>query len=178
MIAYSPRELRERYDFIVHIGRHELFGILNGRPPDGIMKCRDAYPTDIHGFGKFAIARGDALCGDYHAPHDKCDKFEAMYACDLAMHAYTVADWKRAQKVWALDFIIACQKEYTNEVGIRMKINGREVIRTAYQRGYISRKVKIDEQPVLHGRRGDYILAPCYESTQYCKRYYLAEEVK
>lgn len=56
-----------------------------------------------------------------------------------------------------------------------MKIQGREVIRTAYQRGYVSRKVKLDEQPILHGRRGDYILAPCYHTTRYCARLYLEE---
>lgn len=47
-----------------------------------------------------------------------------------------------------------------------------------YQRGYISRKVNMDEQPVKVAggiRRGQlYVDAPCETSTQYSFRYYLA----
>ena len=48
---------------------------------------------------------------------------------------------------------------------------------TKYQRGYISRKIDPDNQPVLTAkgnRRGQkYVLLPCYHSTQYCIRQYL-----
>lgn len=47
----------------------------------------------------------------------------------------------------------------------------------AYQRGYVSRKVDIGEQPVYEAkgsRKGQlYILEPCYTSTKYCFRHYL-----
>lgn len=46
-----------------------------------------------------------------------------------------------------------------------------------YQRGYISRKTNLFEQPVLIAggkRKGQlYILVPCFRTTRYCMRMYL-----
>lgn len=48
-----------------------------------------------------------------------------------------------------------------------------------YQRGYVSRKVDIGEQPVLEAkgnRNGQfYILVPCHTSSRYCFRHYLTK---
>lgn len=55
-----------------------------------------------------------------------------------------------------------------------MTINNRQVINAAYQRGYVSRKTDLSKQPILKGRKGEYILAPCFDTTRYCKRLYLA----
>ena len=54
-----------------------------------------------------------------------------------------------------------------------MIIQNREVAFTSYQRGYISRKTCLDNQPILHGRKGDYVLGPAFNTTQFCIRYYL-----
>lgn len=50
---------------------------------------------------------------------------------------------------------------------------------TTYQRGYVSRKVDIDSQ-VVHAaggkRKNDlYVLLPCFNSSQYCMRQYIAK---
>ena len=50
----------------------------------------------------------------------------------------------------------------------------------AYQRGYVSRRIDIGNQPVLiakgGSRRGQpYILEPCFTSSQYCFRHYLTK---
>jgi len=51
---------------------------------------------------------------------------------------------------------------------------GYKRTRSAYQRGYISRKTNIDEQPVLSTKRGDlYVILPCYSSSQYSIRQYI-----
>lgn len=46
-----------------------------------------------------------------------------------------------------------------------------------YTRSYVSRKIRIEDQPVkLAGgnRKGQlYVLAPCFTSSQYCYRVYL-----
>ena len=48
-----------------------------------------------------------------------------------------------------------------------------------YQKGYVSRRVDIGNQPVLTAkghRAGElYILEPCYTSTRYCFRHYLVK---
>lgn len=49
--------------------------------------------------------------------------------------------------------------------------------RTAWQRGYISRKTDINTQPVKYDRYGNpYVLVPSYQSTQYCVRRYLTNK--
>ena len=51
--------------------------------------------------------------------------------------------------------------------------NGRQ----AYQRGYVSRKIDINNQPVLTSGKGElYVLFPCWTSTQYCIRQYIYKE--
>ena len=53
-------------------------------------------------------------------------------------------------------------------------IQGREVLRAAYARGYVSRKVDLEKQPIKHSKIcGDYIEAPCFHSTYYHHRIYL-----
>ena len=48
--------------------------------------------------------------------------------------------------------------------------------RTTYQRGYVSRRADINDQPVHETRRGElYVLAPCWTSTRYCYRVYLVK---
>ena len=48
-----------------------------------------------------------------------------------------------------------------------------------YQKGYVSRRVDIGNQPVLvaKGRRAGelYILEPCYHTSRYCFRHYLVK---
>ena len=45
---------------------------------------------------------------------------------------------------------------------------------TAYARGYVSRKVNIDDQPVLMTKRGKYYVElPNWNSTQYLIRQYI-----
>lgn len=48
-----------------------------------------------------------------------------------------------------------------------------------YQRGYVSRKTNIENQNVFTAggsrKNQKYILLPCYSSTQYCIRQYLAK---
>ena len=56
------------------------------------------------------------------------------------------------------------------------KTKGYKDGRTAYQRGYVSRKINIDNQPVLESGRGElYVLLPNWNSTQYCIRQYLTK---
>lgn len=54
-----------------------------------------------------------------------------------------------------------------------MTIQNREVAFTSYQRGYVSRKTSLDNQPILHGKKGDYVLGPAFNTSRYCIRYYL-----
>lgn len=50
-------------------------------------------------------------------------------------------------------------------------------VRTAMERGYVSRKVDVMEQPVLESRRcGKYIQAPLYDTSRYFARIYIAKE--
>lgn len=57
------------------------------------------------------------------------------------------------------------------------KAKGYKDGRTAYQRGYVSRKINIENQPVLKSGRGElYVLLPNWNSTQYCIRQYLTKE--
>lgn len=59
------------------------------------------------------------------------------------------------------------------------KAKGYRDGRRAYQRGYVSRKVDIDDQPVLKSGAGElYVLLPNWDSTQYCIRQYLTKEGK
>lgn len=48
------------------------------------------------------------------------------------------------------------------------------------ERGYVSRRVNVDEQLVLEAggrRKGEtYVSAPCFESTRYKYRYYLTKK--
>lgn len=54
------------------------------------------------------------------------------------------------------------------------KAEGWKEYRTAWTRGYISRKTDIDRQPVKISGTGEmYYLAPSFKSTQYCYRVYL-----
>lgn len=61
--------------------------------------------------------------------------------------------------------------------GMTMKqamINGYTLGRTAYQRGYISRKQDNDTAVVrISGNGLPYVLIPNYNSTRYCIRQYL-----
>lgn len=54
-------------------------------------------------------------------------------------------------------------------------VKGRKVVREAYQRGFVSRKIDVETQPIIKGRKGDYVLAPSFNSTQFCVRLYLEE---
>lgn len=60
------------------------------------------------------------------------------------------------------------------------KANGYKVIDVAWTRKYISRKTNVDEQPVLEAggkRKGMlFVEVPCWKSTQYSKRLYLAKD--
>ena len=60
------------------------------------------------------------------------------------------------------------------------KVMGYAAGRESWQRGYVSRKANIDNQPV-HIAGGKmkgkiYILAPSWRSSQYCKRIYLIKK--
>lgn len=59
------------------------------------------------------------------------------------------------------------------------KAQGYVIVYRAWQRGYVSRKVNMDDQPVLVAggkRRGMlYVVGPSWVSTVYCMRYYLAK---
>lgn len=58
-----------------------------------------------------------------------------------------------------------------------VKANGWKDGHTAYAKGYISRKVDIDNQPVKQTARGwYYIEKPAYNTTQYYVRQYLIEK--
>ena len=50
---------------------------------------------------------------------------------------------------------------------------GYQTGKTSYQRGYVSRKINPDNQPVLTSRGKLYVLLPCWHTTQYCIRQYL-----
>ena len=59
-------------------------------------------------------------------------------------------------------------------------LNGYKVREYKYQRGYVSRKINLANQPVLTGkgyRKNQlYVLIPCFTSTQYCFRAYLKKD--
>lgn len=56
-------------------------------------------------------------------------------------------------------------------------LSGYKKADCTYQRGYVSRKVNVDEQTVYTAggsRKGEkYVLLPTWESSQYCIRQYL-----
>jgi hypothetical protein len=55
-----------------------------------------------------------------------------------------------------------------------MKAAGYRNTRSSYSRGYISRKIDIDKQPVfISGTKELFIEVPCHHSTQYFIRQYL-----
>ena len=112
MIDFEPWELRDCYEFIVHIDPGELFGILCQATPAGVLRAYDAWPSSIYGFGRFAIACGDVLCGDYHATREMCGRFENAYHKVLAERPRDVSEWQQIQRYWAMRFIGACYKEY------------------------------------------------------------------
>lgn len=60
---------------------------------------------------------------------------------------------------------------------LEAKAKGYKDGRTAYQRGYVSRKTNIENQPVLKSGRCElYVLLPNWNSTRYCIRQYLTKE--
>lgn len=58
---------------------------------------------------------------------------------------------------------------------------GYKVTYTALQRGYVSRRIDVDDQPIMiaggHRRGRLYYLAPSWQSTQYCRRVYIDKAV-
>lgn len=55
---------------------------------------------------------------------------------------------------------------------------GYKPVRTALERGYVSRKVDIMKQPVLESKRcGKYIKAPLFDTSKYLARIYISKEV-
>ena len=55
---------------------------------------------------------------------------------------------------------------------------GYKPVRRALERGYISRKVDIMNQPVLESKRcGKYIQAPLFDTSKYFARIYISKEV-
>ena len=59
------------------------------------------------------------------------------------------------------------------------KANGWKEADTKYERGYVSRKVDVDQQPVLvagGSRKGQlYVKLPCWSTTLFCVRQYLTK---
>lgn len=55
---------------------------------------------------------------------------------------------------------------------------GYKPVRRSLERGYVSRKVDIMDQPVLESKRcGKYIQAPMFDTSRYFARIYISKEV-
>ena len=92
----------------------------------------------------------------------------------------TVAELERFRLIRKAAYAKAAANKVQVMTYAEAKASGYKAVDAAWARGYVSRKIKVDEQPVYEagGRRKGllYVDAPSWMSSQYHTRIYLSKE--